>query len=81
MFGGKNKKGDVESQRKLDNISKWEDVKVVIAMIILVIIAIVVVLVNHFVMFKEVTKTCTLKNKEILESSTARCKCNNFPTS
>ena len=54
MLGGKNNKSDEESQRKLDNISKWEDVKVVIAMIILVIIALVVVLVNHFVMFKEV---------------------------
>ena len=61
MFGGKTKKGDVESQRKLDNISKWEDGKVVIAMIFLVIIALVVVLVNYFVMFKEVTKACILK--------------------
>ena len=61
MFGGKNNKSDEESQRKLDNISKWEDGKVVIAMIFLVIIALVVVLVNHFVMFKEVTKACILK--------------------
>ena len=56
MFGGKNKKGDEESQRKLASTFTWEDIKVVIAMAILVIIALVVVLVNHFVMFKEVNQ-------------------------
>ena len=56
MFGGKNKKGDEESQRKLESIFTWKDITVVIAMVILVIIALVVVLVNYFAMFKEVTK-------------------------
>lgn len=54
MFGKKNKKGDEENQRKLENISRFEDVKVIIAMVILVLIAFVVVLVNYFVTFKEV---------------------------
>ena len=31
MFGGKTKKGDEESQRKLESIFTWVDIKVVIA--------------------------------------------------
>ena len=54
MFSKKHKNGDEENQRKLENTSRWEDVKVIIAMVILVLIAIVVVLVNFFVTFKEV---------------------------
>ena len=61
MFGGKNKKGDEESQRKLESMFTWEDIKVVIAMVILVTIALLVVLVNYLVMFKEVTKHVHLK--------------------
>ena len=67
MFGKKNKNGDEENQRKLENTSRWEDVKVIIAMVILVLIAIVVVLVNFFVTFKEVTLPVQLKiNIEIM---------------
>ena len=68
MFSKKHKNGDEENQRKLENTSRWEDVKVIIAMIILVLIAIVVVLVNFFVTFKEVTlKLVQLKNIEKLK--------------
>ena len=57
MFCGKRKNGgDEESQSKMDKVSKWDDAKVIIAMIVLMIIALVVVLVNYFVTFKEVTK-------------------------
>ena len=54
MSGGKKKKGDEESQKKLENVSRWEDVKVVIAMVLLAAIAIVVVVLKYLVMYTEV---------------------------
>ena len=54
MFGRKNKNGDEENQKKLENTSRWEDIKVIIAVIILMLIAVVVVLINYFVTFREV---------------------------
>ena len=55
MFGKKNKNGDEENQKKLENTSRWEDVKVIIAVVILMFIAVGVVLINYFVTFREVS--------------------------
>ena len=65
MFGKKNKDSDEESQRKLENNSRWEDVKVIIAVGILMLIAVVVVLINYFVTFREVRKNVILENMVI----------------
>ncbi len=55
MFGRKNKNGDEENQKKLENNSRWEDIKVIIAVVILMFIAVGVVLINYFVTFREVS--------------------------
>ena len=55
MFGRKNKNGDEENQKKLENNSRWEDIKVIIAVVILMFIAVLVVLINYFVTFREVS--------------------------
>ena len=65
MFGKKNKDSDEESQRKLENNSRWEDVKVIIAVGILMLIAVVVVLINYFVTFREVRKNAMLENMRL----------------
>ena len=65
MFGRKNKNGDEENQKKLENNSRWEDIKVIIAVVILMFIAVGVVLINYFVTFREV-RTGTLENMRIL---------------
>ena len=62
MFGRKNENGDEENQKKLENTSRWEDIKVIIAVIILMLIAVVVVLINYFVTFREVRRIGSMEN-------------------
>ena len=45
---------DTESQKKMDKVSRWDDIKVVIAVVFITLIAVIVVTVKSAILFEEV---------------------------
>ena len=49
-------KEDPESQKRMEKVSRWDDIKVVIAVILITLIAVVVVTVKSAILFEEVNQ-------------------------